>query len=210
MVLSGIKSAFSSCNFTSEDTAESAGFLDDPAALSCDDGLEKSGYERIQAALTDMDIVTPIGNVVFDRKLKNRKSNYITTQVRQRSTELEDGFSVDVVLPIQYATAQMKIPASNPYLETCQPGQYVTSDEFARCADCRPGEVSTRLDADHCDRCSFTEYMSETGQQVCNQCPKGTKVLERAATNLTDCICMENYYQPDSKPGMECFPCMEG
>lgn len=211
MALSAIKTAFAPCNLTLGVDAIASTILGSSAALSCDDTLEKSGYERIASALDNLDIVTPVGEVSFDRKQRNRKTSYITTQVRKQTSMLqEETFSIDVVLPIQYATAQMKIPATNPYLVTCKPGQYATSDEFDRCRDCPPGEVSARIDANHCDRCSFTEWMSDPGQQVCNQCPSGTRVLERGATNLTDCLCIPNYYQPESKPGVQCFPCMKG
>lgn len=211
VLAAAIQKAMAPCNFT-QGSLSSHELLHNSSGLSCIDGQEQTGYERIEEALKKVDIETFEGPVKFNWRGRNSKKAPMIVQIRKKTKPKAHlkPYSAHVVLPLKYATASVKIPASNPYRKNCTAGHYMSKDEFDPCIKCPRGMVSRTVNAHHCDSCTLTEWMDKLGAQRCNQCPPNTRVSERGATKLTDCLCQENYYHPLGKPGQECFPCISG
>ncbi|GMH36248.1 hypothetical protein BSKO_04116 [Bryopsis sp. KO-2023] len=218
ILVTAIRDVAMRCNFTQTpalaSTTSHFHLLHNETALSCSDGKAIPGYERIRRALEDVDVMTVSGHIKFDRRRKNVGAVPVTTQVRKlwpppASNETRP-FRLDVVLPLEYASAAIKMPASNPYIKDCFAGYYVGPDEFDPCIPCPPGKVSRKMNRAHCDSCNLVEWVDEPGQKECKACPEGTHVLDRGAVSIEECVCRENFYHPEGEAGQPCLPCPKG
>lgn len=211
VLATALKKAMATCSLA-HGSVSTHQLLYNSSSLSCLDGYEQNGYERILETLSKIEIETFDGPIKFNWRGRNLKKSRMTVQIRKRAGTAETLMPLipEVVLPLEYATANMKIPASNPYRQNCSAGYYMSEDEFDPCIKCPPGMISRTINAHHCDSCTLTEWMDQPGAKKCNQCPPNTRVSERGATKLTDCLCQESYFHPLSEPGQECFPCVSG
>lgn len=206
-----INETFSNC-----DIGASSGDVDDllfGPSLSCADNKSVPGYERVRRALAQLDVPTFFGHVRFNQNRRNVGKQPATTQVLGPTNEcinIEKGeLNVEVVLPLELANRELKMPACNHFRGMCHAGFFVPDDAFLPCLPCNIGSFSAGDNADHCDACPRNRYNNETGQSDCRRCPENT-FSERNQTSITNCTCIPGFFEPRGQKGKDCIECPRG
>jgi len=183
--------------------------------LNCsDDNRPLNGYERVRLELRRCDIRTFFGHLRFNEFQRNVAKDPITTQVLGTDDECRpfndwETLAIEAVLPTELANRELKMPACNPFLQTCQPGYKIPADSFDPCEPCQPGTFSDLENSDHCEACPEGMYNNLTAATNCTVCPSNTRSM-RNQTDITGCHCKVNFFSPSKQPGMDCLPCPEG
>ena len=205
-----IRNAFRFCDISDTDGDVDV-LLYNTSAISCDDGQDRRGYDRIIHALWSLDMETFFGRVKFNYFGRNDGLETVTTQVFEKT--LLSGHKsriIEPVMPVQYATALPAFPAENRYKKTCQKGYFVGDGPFDPCQPCDRGEWSDEVDAPHCNSCPLGEWNGKRAQSRCQSCPEGTHTVTRGAKRIIECICKTGYYNADEVTGEACKPCPIG
>eukprot|EP00210_Caulerpa_lentillifera_P000461 g444.t1 len=206
-----IKATFESCDISGTNGDVDA-LLYNPSAISCEDNLNITGYDRVLQSLAATNIEIFFGAVRFNKYRRNTGLVPVTTQVlpSESDSSKQSNLEIKAVLPFNYATTLLQFPAKNYYVEHCKPGSHVGPDSFDRCHECEKGTVSSSYDSKGCDSCSLGEYMDKLGQSECHTCPDGTTTFSRGSISLSNCTCRTNYYNPSGQSGEICYPCPDG
>ncbi|CAD7705104.1 unnamed protein product [Ostreobium quekettii] len=210
-----IKSAFKNCDVLAF-KGNPDGLLFSPN-LICDDQVNSNtGYERVRLALKGLNMDTFFGKVRFDEFQRNIGMDPVTTQiqVKQGKQGEQAHKNIVAVLPVEAASASLKMPADNAYRNTCISGQFLSTlaeHFFEPCQTCPEGEVTYQEDELSCRSCPPGHYWESATS--CQVCPPTTQLSGNSTRGIgiESCVCQESYYHPDGdNRGKKCYECPTG